>query len=77
MVKLGAISYCFYLVHVPIIQTVGLPSGRPAQVAAAAGLLVVCGLAALLLHEWVEKPFEARLRGNAGRRPVTLGPAGG
>jgi peptidoglycan/LPS O-acetylase OafA/YrhL len=56
LLRLGAISYSLYLVHVPVLLT-GLhfaPAAPAWVIAAAAPALSV--LAAMLLHRWVEEP---------------------
>lgn len=67
LVWLGEVSYCFYLVHQLVVKVlvrvIGhapvLPGqGLPWAVAA----LALSLLAAVVLHEAVEKPFERRLR---------------
>jgi peptidoglycan/LPS O-acetylase OafA/YrhL len=74
VVWLGEVSYCFYLVHVPVIAVVRhqrLGSlGEPATVAAC---LLASLVAAWVLHVVVERPLERRLR--KPRRPVPVAPA--
>lgn len=75
VVWLGAISFCFYLVHQLIIRVFAVEVG-PEWLAASTGLrslkvlallLAVSLVAAWLLHECVEKPCERLLRGGKAR----------
>jgi len=67
LVWLGEVSYCFYLVHQLVVTVLErlvahlpvLPGQGVAWAVAALGLSL---LAAVVLHEAVEKPFERRLR---------------
>ncbi|MDG4830862.1 acyltransferase [Solwaraspora sp. WMMD1047] len=76
MVRLGEISFAYYLVHVFLITTVlrltGHAGGLPGWqgLAATAGFLLVCLLLAWLLFRFVETPM-MRLLGPRRRPPTT------
>jgi peptidoglycan/LPS O-acetylase OafA/YrhL len=73
LIKLGEISYCFYLLH----QLILIASGRLANWAGvpysatkfAIPDLIVSVIAAYLLYRFVERPFERRLRPGRPRSP--------
>jgi peptidoglycan/LPS O-acetylase OafA/YrhL len=78
VVWLGAVSFCFYLVHQLVLRVFAVEAG-PEWLAASTGVrslkviglvLVVSLVAAWLLHECVEKPCERLLRGRDKARPA-------
>lgn len=78
MIWLGEISYTFYLVHQSVIRCFGIFGGASTWLAVAWQFSLALGLAivaAWLLHRFVERPFERRLRG--GSRSVVLAPRPG
>jgi peptidoglycan/LPS O-acetylase OafA/YrhL len=73
LIRLGEISFAFYLVHQPVIRFAG-EAGRgrwplPVLALATAGALVLAVSGAWLLHRVVERPMERRLRGPRHERP--------
>lgn len=70
MVKLGDASFALYISHLLVLEL--LRGAAPAQLAPVYGFLlgsagVVCSLVvAWLLHRFVERPLEARLRSSSG-----------
>jgi peptidoglycan/LPS O-acetylase OafA/YrhL len=75
MVYLGAVSFAFYLVHLPVLRAAGglglLPAGAgaPATLGVAAAVTVASLAAAVALHEAVERPMMRLLRPRAVARP--------
>lgn len=66
MVKLGEVSYAFYLVHSTVVYGVLMVVGfRPASWSNAAwyaGVLLLSLALAWVLHHWIERPLERRIR---------------
>ncbi len=74
-VRWGDRSYAFYLVHYSVIRIYELAhpgpvSGAPEVAAVYAVTLAGSMVAAVALHDGLERPLERRLRGEAPRRPV-------
>jgi peptidoglycan/LPS O-acetylase OafA/YrhL len=72
-VVLGTWSYAFYLIHQSVIAVVArfVPHGTWLGFAGGVCAIVVAWFCAALLYRWVERPWEARLRGGRPRRPET------
>lgn len=66
-VWLGAVSFCFYLVHQLVIRLAANHYGSNVTIPIVVGELVVSILAAAALHYVIEKPFERRIRGSNSR----------
>lgn len=67
LVVLGEWSFAFYLVHSLVLRT--LYSQSHAAVPVVLGGLVLSVVASGLLHRWVERPAERRLRGVSATNP--------
>jgi peptidoglycan/LPS O-acetylase OafA/YrhL len=73
LVRLGEISYCFYLVHTLPVAFIARPAHPVGQIVAFFAALGAAVIGARLLHVTIERPFERRLRGSSRRSaPVTI-----